>query len=80
MGFPNGSAGKEPACSVGDTGNVGLIPGLGGSPGGGNGNPPQYSCLKKSHGQRSLVSYSSKGHKESDSTEQLSTHRGYHTN
>ena len=80
MGFPNGSAGKEPAFNVGDTGNVGLIPGLGRSPGGGNGNPLQYSCLKKSHGQRSLVCYSSKGHKDSDSTEQLSTHRDYHTN
>ena len=50
MGFPNGSADKEPACNAGDTGNVGLIPGLGRSPGGGNGNPLQYSCLKKSHG------------------------------
>ena len=69
MDFPNGSAGKESACNVGDTGNVGLIPGSGRSPGGGNGNPLQYSCLKKSHGQRSLVNYSSKGHKKSDSTE-----------
>ena len=80
MDFSGGSVIKSPPANAGDSGNVGLIPGLGGSPGGGNGNPPQYSCLKKSHGQRSLVSYSSKGHKESDSTEQLSTHRGYHTN
>ena len=34
-------------------------------PGGGNGNPElQYSCLKKSHGQRSLVGYSPWGHKK----------------
>ena len=43
MGFPGGSAGKESACSVGD---LGLIPGLGRSPGEGNGNPLQYSCLE----------------------------------
>ena len=38
-----GSDGKESACNVGD---LGLIPGLGRSPGEGNGNPPQYSCLE----------------------------------
>ena len=38
-------AGKESACNTGDTGDVGLIPGSGRSPGEGNGNPPQYSCL-----------------------------------
>ena len=45
MGFPGGSNGKESACSVGD---LGSIPGLGRSPGGGNGNPLQYSCLENS--------------------------------
>ena len=44
--FPHGSAGKESACNAGDTGDVDLIPGLGRSPGGGNGNPLQYSCLE----------------------------------
>ena len=39
--FPSGSAGKESACNAGD---MVLIPGLGRSPGGGNGNPGQYSC------------------------------------
>ena len=43
MGFPGGSDGKEPACNVED---LGLIPGLGRSPGGGHGNPLQYSCLE----------------------------------
>ena len=38
--------GKESACSAGDTGDAGLIPGLGRSLGEGNGNPLQYSCLE----------------------------------
>ena len=42
--FSSGSAGKESACNAGDTGNVDLIPGLGKSPGKGNGNPILYSC------------------------------------
>ena len=41
-GFPGGSEGKASACNAGDQG---LIPGLGRSPGQGNGNPLQYSCL-----------------------------------
>ena len=63
------SGGKESTCNVGD---LGLIPGWGRSPGGGHGNPLQYSCLENPHGQRSLVGYSSWVHKESDTTEQLS--------
>ena len=43
LGFPEGSAGKETTCNAGE---VGSFPGLGRSPGGGNGNPLQYSCLK----------------------------------
>ena len=46
MGFPHGSVGKESACNVGDTGDMGSIPGSEKSPGGGNGNPLQYSCPK----------------------------------
>ena len=38
--------------------DMGLIPGLERSSGEGNVNPPQYSCLEKSYGQRSLVGYS----------------------
>ena len=37
---------KESACNAGDTGDLGSIPGLGRSPGGGHGNPNQYSCLE----------------------------------
>jgi len=46
-GFPDGSAGKESACDAEDTRDMGSIPGSGRSPGGGNGNPLQYSCLEK---------------------------------
>ena len=67
-GFPGGSVGKESTCNVGDLGSV---PGLGRSPGGGQGNPPQYSCLENPQGQRSLAGCSSWSHKESDMTEQL---------
>ena len=66
MGFPGGSDGKESVCNAGD---LGSIPGLGRSPGGGNGKPLQYSCLENPHGQRNLVGYSPWGHKESDTTE-----------
>ena len=43
--FPGGSDSKESARNAG---NLGLIPGLGRSPGEGNGNPVQYSCLENS--------------------------------
>ena len=46
MDFPKGSVGKESACNAGDTGDASSIPGSGTSPGGGNGNPLQYSYLK----------------------------------
>ena len=39
---------KEAACNAEDAGNAGLIPGWGRSPGGGNGNLLQYSCLENS--------------------------------
>ena len=51
------------------TGDMGWIPGSGGSPGEGNGNLLQYFCLENPHGQRSLVGYSPQGHTESDMTE-----------
>jgi len=75
MGFPGGSAGKETTCNVGD---LGSIPELGRSLGGGRGNPLQYSCLENPHGQRSPMGYSPWGHKESDTIEPLNTaHTGY---
>ena len=59
---------KNPPANVGD---VDSIPGLGISPGGGNGNPFWYSCLENSHGQRSLVGLQSLG-SQRDTTECLS--------
>ena len=52
LAFPGGSNSKESARKAGD---LGSIPGLGRSPGGGNGNSLQYSCLENPHGQRSLA-------------------------
>jgi len=63
MGFPCGSDGEESTYSVGD---LGSIPGLGRSPGEGHGNPLQYFCL---------AGYSPWGHKESDMTDRLNTHK-----
>ena len=62
---------KASACNAG---NPGSIPGLGRSPGEGNGNPLQHSCLEKSHGRRSLIGYSPWGRKESDTTERTFIH------
>ena len=66
LGFPGGSGGKE---STHNTGDLGSIPGLRKSPGGGHDNPLQCSCLENPHGRRSLAGYSPWGHKESDMTE-----------
>ena len=63
MGFPGGSAGKESTCNMGD---LGWIPGLGRSPGEGKGYPLQSGL------ENSMDLYSPWGHKESDTTEQLS--------
>ena len=50
LGFPGGSDGKESACNAED---LGLSPGSGRSPGEGNGNPLQYSCLQNPMDRRS---------------------------
>ena len=63
MAFPRGSAGKESACNVGD---LGLIPGMGSSPGEGKSYPLQYSGLENS--MNCIVH----GVAELDTTEQLS--------
>ena len=70
LGFPGGSDGGETASNAGDQDS---IPRFGRSPGGGHGNPLQYSCLENPHGQRSLVGCRPWGCKESDKTEWLST-------
>ena len=67
-GFPGGM-GKNLPASAGDVRVVGSIPGSGRSPGGGHGDPLQYSCLENPHGQRSLEGRSPWGHEELDTTD-----------
>ena len=50
--FPNALVGKESACNAGDIGDANSTPGWGRSPGEGNGNPLQYSCLEISLNRR----------------------------
>ena len=59
---------KNPPANAGD---VSLILGSGRSPGEGHGNPLQYSCLENSTHRGGWQGYSSWGHEESDTTEQL---------
>ena len=59
QGFPGGASGRESACNEGNPGDSSSIPGLGRSPGGGQGNLLQHSCLKNPMDcQRSLAGYS----------------------
>ena len=70
MGLPCCSVVKNLPANVGDADS---IPGSGRSPGRGNGNPLQYSCLRNPMSRGAwCVCYSPRGHKESDMTEQLS--------
>ena len=72
--FPGGALVKNLPANAGDTRDLGLIPGLERSLEVENGNPFQYSCLrKKFHGQRSMLGYSPWGCKELDMTQWLST-------
>ena len=64
MDFPGGSDGKVSACNAGDRGS---IPGSGTSPGVGNGNPVQYSCLENLM-DRGEPGNSPWGYEESDKT------------
>ena len=70
MGSPGSSDSKESTYNAGD---LGSIPELRRSLGGGHGNPLQYSCLETPHEQRILTGYSSWGCRESDTTERLGT-------
>ena len=69
--FPDGSGIKNRPSNTGYTGDVGSVPGLGRSPGGENGNPHEYSCLKNpiDRGARRAAVH---GIAESDMAEQLS--------
>ena len=66
-GFPDGSGVKNLPANAGD---VGSIPGSGRSPGGGHGDPLQYSCQGNSMDRGAWwATYSPQGHKELDMTE-----------
>ena len=67
--FPCGSVVKKPPAKAGD---IDSIPRSGRSPGEGNGNPHQYSCLGNPMDKRSLVGYESMG---SDMTQQLNNNK-----
>ena len=58
-GFPGGSVVEILPADAGDERDTSSIPGLRRLPGGGNGNPLQYSCLENPHGHGSLMGYSS---------------------
>ena len=68
-GSPGGARRKSPAASAGD---AGLLPGSGQSPGGGNGNPPQHSCLENPTDRGAW--WAPWGHKESDRSEATLAH------
>ena len=70
-GFPGGAVVKNPPAKAGDAGDLGSIPGLGRSPGEGNGNPLQYSCLENSMDRGA---WPTTVHKVSKNWTQLSTH------
>ena len=70
MGFPGSSDSEGSSCNAGDTG---LIPGLERSTGEGNGNQLQYSCLENPVDRGAWRTTIHGCHKESDTTEQLST-------
>ena len=72
----SGAVVKNLPAAVGDSRDLGSIPGLGRSPRGGNSNQLQYSCLKNSMG-RGAWQATVHGVTESDTTEGLSTRAGY---
>ena len=75
-GFPDDSAVKNPPANAGDARDSGSIPGLGRSPGAGNGNLLQGSCLENSTDKGAWWAIV-QGHNESDTTEQMSIHTAH---
>ena len=74
MGLPRWLSGKESACNAGDPGDMGSIPGSGRSPGGGNGNPLQFSCLENPMDREAWQATVYGITKSQTLAEQLSTH------
>ena len=73
-GSPSGAAVKKSTSNAGDAGDAGLIPGSGRSLGERNASHSNYSCLEKSHGQRSLAETVHGVRKESEMTEHNTQH------
>ena len=67
-GLPGGSVEKNLPANAGDAGDTGLVSGSGRSPGGGNGNPLQYSCLGNSMDREAWWAPAHEVTKESDMT------------
>ena len=78
MGLPGGSVVKNLSANKGDTGDSGSISGSGRSPGGGNGNPLQCSCLENSMDRGAWQATVHGVIKQSDTTEQPE-HTAHHT-
>ena len=74
LGFPGGTVVKNSPFNAGDTGDAGLTPGLGKSPGERNGNPHQYSCLGNPMDREAWWATVHGVTKESNTTEGLDTH------
>ena len=72
--FLGGANVNSPPANAGDSRDMSSIPRPGRSPSVGNGNLLWYSCLGKSHGQRSLVGHSTLGCKESDMIDHTHTY------
>ena len=68
---------KSPPVNAGDERDVGSIPGSGESPGGGHGNPLQYSCLENSVGRRAWLATVHRIPKSWAQLKQLSMHSAY---
>ena len=68
---------KNPPTNTEDAGDMGSIPGLGKSPGEGNGNPLQYSCLENPMDKGAWWATVHQGFKESDATEHIYTQGGW---
>ena len=79
ISFPGGTVVKNLPANAGDTGDIGLIPELGRSPGEGNGNPLQYSCLENSMNRRAWWT-TVHGIKNSWTLLNTHTHKHTHTN